>query len=896
MNHRNNAIMAKTKSTEKKKRPSPDNIVDLTLDDDDDDEDAYSSDMRRAITASLNSVRKRIRSSTPGTSLSEKKVKTEGSTARNVATAFLKDDGEIEILEGDAVRQHQQIQVSSPAAAAGSTQNEGDDTVAVVGTRNHVRLPHARMHCTEKTFNNDLGYSLAARRAVNSECCQDCYCYVCDVPHQQCQGNWAEDHCLATDQGPRKEYWAQQRRAQAQLKQQGGGGAVTVSTATTAAAAAAAGGATTGQRHLRHECPRFTAFQKEQGGYYENEEDGYDSDDSYYHFFGGGGGRGEYIELANKINKNHCPNCYCYICDAPASQCTSWNPSHLCYGHQHCNAYPGPEWDYARRRKLISIYGNGPFAPDHEVIQKDKSLTKCARNCGWYSRKDDVWTAINSKEPQENDLCRACGRIADDKDLGKEQGVPYKPSVGNPTQDLWLGTKEISFRLRTRDPRKISRYAAKWRENGGQPGWIYDEAAHQEEIFLHRFGSRPTLSRIISSLVRDDDKDGPKNTSIATSPSGFEKEIVALENPLDKDLLQALQTISRGFGQKPCGYFITFSMNGEIEATWDRAARKGVFRLRVYAKSDRRRLDDATSMARFLGCFYGVLPFKLPDVSVNLKATFDESMATSTNKNKGHEKLAVKLFNHGVDEARQKLSLESGTGSQLLGGISATPNAASLSFAGTLKRYFQEILPECVNYRYGGSVMGYSIDSFLSSDDHTLAQQTGNDAGHLERQTSSLKGLLNHVENRGHAAAPFVEGLTVELLPFQSQSLQWAMERETTPGGIQSFFWTKLPPVVSPQQQPQPNNNADIYYNPILGKLSTTKPALVRGGIIAEQMGLGYVIVVSVSPLPFALLLSHTPARSILIFHSCSAFVLQQNCDKLGADSPQSGASRAAHR
>ena len=158
--------------------------------------------------------------------------------------------------------------------------------------------------------------------------------------------------------------------------------------------------------------------------------------------------------------------------------------------------------------------------------------------------------------------------------------------------------------------------------------------------------------------------------------------------------------------------------------------------------------------------------------------------------------------------------------------------------------------------------MGYSIDSFLSPDDHTLAQQTRNDAGHLARQTSSLKGLLNHVENRGHAAAPFVEGLTVELLPFQSQSLQWAIERETTPGGIQSFFWTKLPPVVSPQQQQQqqPNNNADIYYNPILGKLSTTKPALVRGGIIAEQMGLGYVVVgyfpILFSSLPL-LLLSH---------------------------------------
>jgi hypothetical protein len=42
----------------------------------------------------------------------------------------------------------------------------------------------------------------------------------------------------------------------------------------------------------------------------------------------------------------------------------------------------------------------------------------------------------------------------------------------------------------------------------------------------------------------------------------------------------------------------------------------------------------------------------------------------------------------------------------------------------------------------------------------------------------------------------------VELLEFQRQSVQWALERETTPGGVQSFLWVKLPSVAEPSGSP----------------------------------------------------------------------------------------------
>jgi hypothetical protein len=143
-------------------------------------------------------------------------------------------------------------------------------------------------------------------------------------------------------------------------------------------------------------------------------------------------------------------------------------------------------------------------------------------------------------------------------------------------------------------------------------------------------------------------------------------------------------------------------------------------------------------------------------------------------------------------------------------------------------RYFKEILPECMSTNTYHPSKGYIFDSILSPEELTVANLMKSDAGKLRRQTSSLKGLMDNLENRGHPAAPFVEGLIVELLPFQSQSLQWAIERETVPGGIQSFSWTTLPEI-----------EPAVYFNPVLGRLSKTKPNLVRGGIIAEQMGLG---------------------------------------------------------
>jgi hypothetical protein len=64
----------------------------------------------------------------------------------------------------------------------------------------------------------------------------------------------------------------------------------------------------------------------------------------------------------------------------------------------------------------------------------------------------------------------------------------------------------------------------------------------------------------------------------------------------------------------------------------------------------------------------------------------------------------------------------------------------------------------------------------------------------------------------------------------------FAIERETVEGGIQSLLWPKLPFVEEAGKE--------VYFNPILDRVSLTKPLLVRGGFIAEEMvrNTGYVL------------------------------------------------------
>jgi len=166
------------------------------------------------------------------------------------------------------------------------------------------------------------------------------------------------------------------------------------------------------------------------------------------------------------------------------------------------------------------------------------------------------------------------------------------------------------------------------------------------------------------------------------------------------------------------------------------------------------------------------------------------------------------------------------------------------SFSGTLKRYASETLFEdacsvryCHHYgtriswiarRFGvmahhrdmcsssdfspfilskGSGAFSGFRSYLCEDDHApLNDNVSHGASAVIRAVQNFDGLLQQIENCGHRPADFIggsekeDGLTVPLLEFQRQTLGWAIERENTEEGIQSFLWTKLPMVTEDDQ------------------------------------------------------------------------------------------------
>jgi hypothetical protein len=108
------------------------------------------------------------------------------------------DDDDIVVLYPLEVNTLFCAPVSTATATTSTAAGDGDD-IELVGTKNQVLLPHMRQHCTEKYFQGNTGYSSAAGKAINSQFCSHCYCYVCDVSVGECAA-W-ETHCQATGSG-----------------------------------------------------------------------------------------------------------------------------------------------------------------------------------------------------------------------------------------------------------------------------------------------------------------------------------------------------------------------------------------------------------------------------------------------------------------------------------------------------------------------------------------------------------------------------------------------------------------------------------------------------------------------------------------------------------------------
>lgn len=80
--------------------------------------------------------------------------------------------------------------------------------------------------------------------------------------------------------------------------------------------------------------------------------------------------------------------------------------------------------------------------------------------------------------------------------------------------------------------------------------------------------------------------------------------------------------------------------------------------------------------------------------------------------------------------------------------------------------------------------------------------------------------------------------VNVPLYPYQEQTVRWMIDKEEDPHSLNDYFWQRwqFTPTL---YHPDPSY---FYYFPLKGELRVHRPPASRGGMIAEEMGLGKTI------------------------------------------------------
>ena len=74
-------------------------------------------------------------------------------------------------------------------------------------------------------------------------------------------------------------------------------------------------------------------------------------------------------------------------------------------------------------------------------------------------------------------------------------------------------------------------------------------------------------------------------------------------------------------------------------------------------------------------------------------------------------------------------------------------------------------------------------------------------------------------------SAKFLQGLSVELRPYQRQSVRFMLDIEHSQGGFRSMLFTEVK-----------NSKGEAYwYSPSLGRICEHVPAMPQGGILGNH-------------------------------------------------------------
>ncbi|CAB9505789.1 regulator of chromatin subfamily A member 3-like 1 [Seminavis robusta] len=708
-----------------------------------------------------------------------------------------------------------------------SKEEDADDAVEFVTTVNEQKFSHMRCHCTECPFdyNSDL--------SVNKKSCSLCYCYVCDVPVSLCaswessSNNKLLNHCNAHDnkhQGTLAGYWKDQRHAKAANVHQEPRQATAVVTAYNNGSLKSGNGPFAPDDAVAKKDPNLTACRR--CGWFNR-----------------------FFHRNFRVYKNLHPIGFLDWC-----QCCGRVASEQDFGKLQTKPVVPQAGDIFLGTKNIpfTIVARDP----REIEKYEQNWLDAAdgtANPEWQYDEDemreDFFRHRFGKRPTLNMILASVAIV-------KEEDMPTTGTfTTNHKKEDCMARHYDDFAYKNGCVRDPFNY------------WAYED---------YRWGA------------------GPKECSVD------ETEGIHLKNEYDLILLQQLQHFEAGgfCARKPptpttegTKSILTF----DITATLDKTEKTGTFTVKVYVRprsKGRLKLTGAASFNKLLGSWFNIFPFALSDLSGSLIAEKPDSddgypvyslssrtvdvppftlssseWKTALKKMKSEIDDSVQERNSQAKASRNSLCLESTHESKGLGGQSQMEPG----FSNVMKRYFKEILPEDVTkasvkgvwvgkslgvvsehrrMRKSGESLPFRKSegcssphsnqnaihdlSYIRADERPLALGLRRSCNSILHGTTTMSSLIAHCENLGHKEMLLVDGLNIELLQFQKQSLQFCVDRETAKGGIQALLWPKLPWV---------EGDGDVWYNPIIQNYRTTPPNLVRGGIIAEEMGLGKTII-----------------------------------------------------
>ena len=728
-----------------------------------------------------------------------------------------------------------------------------------------------KQHCTECHFQSNTAGTAGASANNNKECCDLCYCYVCDIKAKDCL-QWEGVHCHAEDTGPRANIWKALRKAKAQGRSGGSASASTDSAASMAARVAALRAQLRMHRNGGHNHNNHTNIDNTTNRTIQIGSKSYKA--------GAGPFEPEDAVAQKDPNLTQCRRCEWFnrFFHRNFRQYRKLHPVGFLDWCHSCGRVAS-EKDFGKKQsKAYNKRAGGSDVFLGERIIPFRLFCRDPRKMPRYADKWNKYRTIKNVEDLDP-RTTAAKWVFRESDM---QADLFRHRFGErPTARMVLESIPIV------EPDKIpttGAFCQRIEKSKYESELVNQKKRHKAEMY-----ARQCCPGGNKYAYWQDEATGGSHQDAAVD----ETEGVLLDDPNDVALFRELAHFeSHGFCHDRTSD-LKVLLPYDMTAKWDGETQTGSFTLRLFVRTDRAPSFDmgAASFSKLLAVWYRMAPFALEDLGGSLKAdsgltgsTYSSVTTTRTPippfqlnlgmideevivfKQKAND--AAKAYNNTMKDRNDSLlTLESSHKGGYLGGTSSR----ALGLESTLKRFFSEILPEdIVNgnvqagnrwldnsigvtshhrsmRKYGVALVSSSsspsnhsssarhdVSAYLRREDVPLAVENLRSASwSVLHNTKSMKAILDHCENLGHAEVPYFEGLTVELLQFQKQAVQWCLEREKIAGGIQSLWTPKLPHVAD-------RDKGDLYYNPIL-ETFVDRPRLVRGGIIAAEMGLGYV-------------------------------------------------------